>query len=575
MNTGRIINQIFKYIDKLNLFFPMFLLVTSVLTIFQVSNYFYLVTDSPDFFHLSNYLKYGFGEIEYTNRDLGLAYFNLTNIFIFLQSEFITLTNVNHIIHNGVLLLNTSLYCLGLVGLYKFLINNKFQKNDVLWSFIIITFFPQTINMINTMKPEVFAFSMVTWVVYFVDNFLKTEKIFYLYYTLLPMSLIFTTKSSILFLSMGLFIPLFLKNFKKFFNLNVLFLFFLLTLIIAVLILENYKVNNFTIFQHVSSSSDGAYQNTASLKILYNINLKYLITLPFSNFHSDSLIGIVLLDTFGDYFNFWAYNDESLFVVNKIKIKQFWFLTHYSQFISIIFTIILYYLSFKFTRRYKNFSYLLLAPFIAIILLTLNSFGIPTKNYNPVTSDTFKTHYYSFLIIITFCLILIFLFQLNSKLKPIIFILIFISSTYLYGFPKYSNSEFQEYLEAKNSVTVFCSLNSFFVNSFESSKCKNFVYQVCNITRIINNTDSTNISENISIDYSYFTPLTLEKNNKTRSVLNKNDCITFVNNGYKPVQPFQKNLKLNFINLSIYIMYLISLFINKIFESRKKQKLKI
>ena len=79
---------------------------------------------------------------------------------------------------------------------------------------------------------------------------------------------------------------------------------------------ENYKVNGFSIFDHVSSSIDGSYENVANLSILYNINFTYLITQPFSNFHADSLIGIILLDTFGDYFNFWAFNDESLFYIN-------------------------------------------------------------------------------------------------------------------------------------------------------------------------------------------------------------------------------------------------------------------
>ena len=550
---------------------PLLLLMLSIFGVFQVSNFFYLITESPDYFHLSNYLKYGFGEIESTDRDLGLAYFNLTNIFISFQSNFFTFTNMNHLIHNGVLALNTSLYCLGLLGLYKYLINNKFQKNDILWSFCVVTFFPQTINMINTMKPEVFAFSLITWVLYFVDYYLKTEKTFYLFYSLLPLSLILTSKSSILFLSLGLFVILFFKNFYKFFKLNNLYYFLLLFFLIGLLLIENYKVNNFSIFQHVSSSTDGAYENIANVKILYNINLNYLITLPFSNFHSDSLIGIVLLDTFGDYFNFWAYNDESLFVVNKKIIEPFWFITHYSQFISIIFTILLYYFLFKFTKKYKNFSHVLLAPIFAIILLTVNSFGIPIKNYNPITSDTFKTHYYSFLLVISFCVVTLILFKNNSKLRPIVLVLIIVSTSYLYGFPKVSGAEYDEYLESKNSVTFFCSLNSVIINHFESSKCSNFTYQVCSISKIINNTQSTQVSDNISLNYSAFIPEVLVKNGNVKVVNSREECIKLVNDGYKPSQPLQGKLKINFINLSFFIMFLFSLLLYKLFETRKKQ----
>ena len=560
-----------KELNKLYKNLPLLLLMLSIFGVFQVSNFFYLITESPDYFHLSNYLKYGFGEIESTNRDLGLAYFNLTNIFISFQSNFLTFTNMNHLIHNGVLALNTSLYCLGLLGLYKYLINNKFQKNDILWSFCVVTFFPQTINMINTMKPEVFAFSLITWVLYFVDNYLKTEKTFYLFYSLLPLSLILTSKSSILFLSLGLFVILFFKNFYKFFKLNNLYYFLLLFFLIGLLLIENYKVNNFSIFQHVSSSTDGAYENIADVEILYNINLNYLITLPFSNFHSDSLIGIVLLDTFGDYFNFWAYNDESLFVVNKKFIEPFWFITHYSQFISIIFTILLYYYLFTFTKRYKNFSHILLAPIFAIILLTINSFGIPIKNYNPITSDTFKTHYYSFLLVVSFCVVILILFKNNSKLRPIVLVLIIVSTSYLYGFPKVSGAEYDEYLESKNSVTFFCSLNSVIINQFESSKCSNFTYQVCSISKIINNTQSTQVSDNISLNYSAFIPEVLVKNGNVKVVNSREECIKLVNDGYKPSQPLQGKLKINFINLSFFIMFLFSLMLYKIFETRKKQ----
>jgi len=478
---------------------------------------------------------------------------------------------MNHFIHNGVLALNTSLYCLGLMGLFKYLINNKFQKNDILWSFCIVTFFPQTINMINTMKPEVFAFSLITWVLYFVDYFLKTEKTFYLFYSLLPLSLILTSKSSILFLSLGLFTILFLKNFYKFFKLNNLYYFLILFFLIGLLLFENYKVNNFSIFQHVSSSSDGAYENIANIKILYNINFSHLITLPFSNFHSDSLIGIVLLDTFGDYFNFWAYNDESLFVVNKKIMEPFWFVTHYSQFISIIYTTLLYYFLIKFTKRYKNFSHVFLAPISAIILLTINSFGFPIKNYNPNTSDTFKTHYYSFLLVISFCVVILFLFKNNSKLRPIVLILIIFSTSYLYGFPKASGAEYDEYLESKNSVTIFCSLNSVIIDGFERSKCSNFTYQVCSISKIINNTQSTQISDNISINYSTFIPKVLEKNGIVKVANSREDCIKLVNDGYKPSQPLQGKLRINFINLSFFILFLFSLMLYKLFESRKIQ----
>lgn len=551
-------------------------LILSILFVFQISNFYYLISESPDFSHLKNYLDYSFREIEETNRDLGLAYFNLVSISISFKTYLLTETNFNHIISSRVLLINTILYCVGLLGLFKFLTINNFKKNDILATFTIITFFPQTINMINTMKPEIFAFSLVAWVLYFIDLYIQNEKINYLFFAAFPIALLLTTKSSIFFFSSILLAYIFLKNYKKFLKIENIKPFCLFIFLFSLLMYENIKVNNFSIFQHISSSSDGSYENIASLNILYNINFKYLITQPFSNFHSNSLIGIILLDTFGDYFNFWAFNDESIFVVNKIKIPQFWVISHYSQILSIIFTILLYFSFFYFSKSNKKFKPILFAPILSIMLLIINAFGIPIKNFNPLTSDTFKTHYYSFLIVISFCIVLLLLFKQFNKIKLTIFIFIFLSSTYLYGFPKVNSSELDEYFIVKNSVTVFCEFNSYLIGEFNSNTCNNLTYQICNISKIINNSDSTQLSDNISIDYSSFLPIKLININSKSSINVRNvaECIKLTEINYYPNRPYQQKLRINIINISIIIIFYILIFIqNKININNKRKSL--
>lgn len=545
-------------------------LILSIFFIFQISNFYYLISESPDFFHLKSYLDYNFREIEETNRDLGLAYFNLVAISISFKTFLITETNFNHIISSRVLLINTILYCVGLTGLFKFLIINKFKKNDILASFIIITYFPQTINMINTMKPEIFAFSIVTWVLYFIELYIQSEKINYLFFAAFPSALLLTTKSSIFFFSIILFAYIFLKNYKKFLKIDNFKPFCLFIFLFSLLLYENIKVNNFSIFQHISSSSDGSYENIASLNILYKINFKYLFTQPFSNFHANSIIGIILLDTFGDYFNFWAFNDESIFVINKIKIPQFWVITHYSQFFSIVFTILLYFSFFYFSRYNKKFKPILFSPIFSIILLIFNSFGIPIKNYNPLTSDTFKTHYYSFLIVISFCIVLLLLFKMFNRIKLKIFLLIFFSSMYLYGFPKLQSSELDEYLIVKNSVTFFCEFNSHLIDQYNTSSCNNLTYQICNISKIINNSDSTQISNNVSVDYSSFLPIELKNENSKVNVRNVAECIKFTESNYYPNRPYQQKLRINIINLTTIIIFFILIFIHNNLKIYKK-----
>ena len=66
-----------------------------------------------------------------------------------------------------------------------------------------------------------------------------------------------------------------------------------------------------------------------------------------------------------------------------------------------------------------------LSPLFAILLLIINSFGFPIRNYNPETSDTFKTHYYSFLLVISFVFIVLNLESLHDDIKssalPLVF----------------------------------------------------------------------------------------------------------------------------------------------------------
>ena len=51
--------------------------------------------------------------------------------------------------------------------------------------------------------------------------------------------------------------------------------------------------------------------------MFYNINLRDLVLNPNKNFHNNSLIGITLLDTFGDYFNEYWNKDYTFFKTNR------------------------------------------------------------------------------------------------------------------------------------------------------------------------------------------------------------------------------------------------------------------
>ena len=104
------------------------------------------------------------------------------------------------------------------------------------------------------------------------------------------------------------------------------------------------------------------------LIFLYNVNFKDLIYSPYKDFHNNSLIGIVLLETFDDYFQLYWNSDSSLFHRNQNKP-----ITHLSSYISIIFTIFLYSLTFYYAARFKEID-LFSWSIIGITIMLLISF---------------------------------------------------------------------------------------------------------------------------------------------------------------------------------------------------------
>ena len=87
---------------------------------------------------------------------------------------------------------------------------------------------------------------------------------------------------------------------------------FLLTF--AFVTVENNSANERNLFSLVSGSErEIKYDNKASFKFIYNINLYQLSSSPIKHNHADSLIAITLLDSFGDYFDLYWDNGSSIY----------------------------------------------------------------------------------------------------------------------------------------------------------------------------------------------------------------------------------------------------------------------
>ena len=136
---------------------------------------------------------------------------------------------------------------------------------------------------------------------------------------------------------------------------------------------------------------------------------------PFRHYHSNSLIGITLLETYGDYYFWYFDNDKSLFSYNSIDlIPSIPFLAKYegslyqSQLVTLFYSVIsflsLLFLSFK----YKKYRYFLLLPLVGYFVLSLQAFGLTSSllnkniNFDKNTSDIFKVFYSGFFVLISF-----------------------------------------------------------------------------------------------------------------------------------------------------------------------------
>ena len=190
-----------------------------------------------------------------------------------------------------------------------------------------------------------------------------------------------------------------------------------------------------------------------------------MVSSPIKNKHADSLIGITLLDTFGDYYDLFWDNDSSLYFKNRVEVLKFeqsdnivtpklnvqegtitFYLqnitdTYYRKVIGLILSIYFYFLFFWGYLKIQNTEKFYFFTLISISLLLLHVItGFPINNFNPEMGDTLKPLYSPFLL---FTCVFLFAnyFEKNNKNK-IIFIFFIPLVFVILGFPKSIDEEF-------------------------------------------------------------------------------------------------------------------------------------
>lgn len=544
-----------KLILNYKFIFLLLIFIISTLYTFAINNLNYNSTKAPDYMFYKDYIHYFFGEFHITGREQGLIYFFIISFILKFIGEGYGLESFDFAISNSIQLSNYILYLIGLLGLYKLLVFKKFDKQNILFSFIILNFIPQTINLLITMKPEILAFAFLTWSFFLIEKFKDENNTKYLYLAIFPNLILLSSKGTIVGSIVIIYFIFFLINFKKFNNYK--FYKFLLFFVFLLVIInyENFLANGKFILSHINTGPQ--FQYRAPLSIIYNINfIELFITNPFRNNHANSLIGIILLDTFGDYFQHYALEDKNLFAFSRKDLPNLFFISYWTQLISIIITSLYYsqiFLNIKNDKR--NWVYYFL-PFFGIMILLIQSFGFPSINFDLYVADLFKTHYYSYLILISISFVLCSLFLKYPKLKFVMFILILFSYNNLYSVDKIDSSGYNDALKITNYVSLTCQINSVFIEDFNSNNCNSPEIRICKIGHSINNGHYlTEEKLLINSEFNIYLPRQeLYKGDLSYTPRNQSECLEYVSNLYYFKNYLNNKINLPWINISSFVI---------------------
>ena len=537
---------------------------------FVIGELFFQSTNSPDYSIYSKYFNFFNGEIEFTNREQGLLYFFITYIVLSLRSTLVNIINVDLISHSSIQYSNFFLYIIGVYGMYKLLNLYNFKKSNIYISLTLINFFPVGLMLRWTFKPEILIFAFLPWVIYFLELFLKSKEIKLLYIISFPLVIIMTSKGPVIAM-VGILMVYYLLKIIKLIGISKLTkpILFISTLFIL-LSFENFEANQ-RLFYDYQDLDPAIFNNPAELSILFNINFYDLFFSPFRHYHFDSLPGIILLDTYGDYFFWYFDNDKSLFGINSINLlENIPLLSKYSsslyqsQLITLFYSIFSIFLLAVCIVRYRKYRRFLMLPLIGILILSLQALGFSSFlidkniNFDKSTSDIFKMFYLGFFIIISFLFLYnLVLEKINLYLKIAVTILYIVSMLVVYGFPIQNSDEFTNYLEEKNNVSHLCRINSQIFN-LSSENCNEPVYQLCLPNDRYLNTDYL-MKKKESINSSTFIERNITFKNKSNinNVKTFDECLIAV--GKVNNNPTKKYRLVNIPYLNV-LYFLLSLF---------------
>ena len=451
----------------------------------------YDIVLSPDFEKYYQYFEKYSGSISFTDLEQGHVYFFINYVFLYVFSSISENLTLNELVNLSVHFVNSIIFLYGLIGLGKFLSKRFNSKNTYLVLFILC-FLPSTFELRTTLKPEILAFSLIGWLLYYFEIYKNSEDKDVMFKIILSFSIIFSSKISIgflIFLFFAIEIILFQKQLLKKTNLKYLFV---LIIVFVALNLENYNFNNKYFFDVEHNEN---YNNKAELSFFTNINTDDLKNNPNRYFHNESFVSITLFDTFNDFFLIY-WNSEytelnkdrkEFFQIVKrpnqepplrIKFdKENYFFTFSGDFderwddpnyldetrmrISFITSVIFYFLIIIFSIFKKRSRNMLLSPFLGMLIVSFSALGLfGTYNFDPLVGDSMKTFYYGYFIALAFAILASEIFSYEN-FKFVFILLMVILFLFFLGFPYSYTASIETDIIYKNSLLPTCELNGY------------------------------------------------------------------------------------------------------------------
>ena len=556
------LEKIYNYINYQALFF-----LISIFLVFSSINLFYLSSEAPDYIFYIDYFDYFFRETTNTGRENGLLYFFLVSCIIKIQEINITPATELHYISNSVHVINFSLYLVGLGGLYKLLELKKFEKNNILLSFVILNFMPFTIKLLSTMKPEILAFAILPWSLLCVELFLKYKNINYIFLSIFPNIILLSTKNSIFATVGAIYLFIVIINFKTFKNIKFLRAILFFAFFYFLLLYEDFLSNGYLILNHIPEGGALLIPEAERVKLnfIYNINFYDLIQKPYRHNHANSFIGMALLDLFGDYFQWYANNTKSLYTFDNYTIKGFWYFGNVKELIGLFLGIITYFFIFRFIFEIKDVRLYLSLPFFSYFVFLFHIF-IRREYFETSRAELFKSHYYSYLFVITFAFLLVCVLKNKSFHKYIFLLFLVLASFFMHGFFKTTYTNTLDYLSVKNNVSQFCNTNKLIFNIESSNECHDYFTNLCEPDILLFDLRYLlNSNEIVHTNY----PLELiNEAGYIVKVNNLSDCLDYAKKGFRFKSIYMNKVRIPWINLVYLIFSIFSLYqINKMFRN--------